>query len=627
MLRGIQERNVERGQILLEEGEVSSGHLPVRAQIVLGRETASGELGGRLVIELPVGPSVGAQSAWVVSFVATAIDDDPFSQHEFLSWQDGSPARGWRYEADVLIPGEFQDAAVVVEDVSTGQWGAVTPEWPEAKAQIRPDFVSLGGRHSAANQGVQQALLQPARPTPPSETSVIQILQPTDRPAIGRVRIQTVTSLEGIRSAIFFLDGQQVAVDERRPFSAVLDFGPEPRPATVTVKALGYRNLELGSDEIRINEDVIPFAVNIQSIQKISETHAKVSVAVTAPPWETIERVEFFANDRLEQVQSSDPFEVELATGFGSGDFVRVVAHLENGDSQEDARIVADALAGVAVSERIEVNLVEVYAVVTDRDDQPVTNLDVEDFTVKMGKRQIPVDTFGLAGEVPLVLGVIIDSSESMDPLMVDTQRAAAQFLGQTVKAEDRAFLVDFDTHPKLAQSLTGDVPELLRSLQKLRVGGNTAIYDALVFSLAQFEAEPGRRALVLLTDGRDYGSKFSTKRSLADARRLGVPVYVIVLNNLQNLIPGAVMRKKPAKAPPVDAFLESYSRNTGGRLFSITETAALREVYATINAELRSQYLLAFSTDQALSDKELQSIDVDIETRGLSVRRVVLGR
>jgi VWFA-related protein len=214
-----------------------------------------------------------------------------------------------------------------------------------------------------------------------------------------------------------------------------------------------------------------------------------------------------------------------------------------------------------------------------------------------------------------------------MYPLMVETRRAAGQFFSSTLKEADRGFLVDFDTKPRMAEGLTGDLNVLLRGLRELRPGGATAIYDATVFSLSQFESEPGRRALVLLTDGRDYGSRFSTRRCVQEARRLGVPLYVIVLNNLGYLPnswqPG-VQQQQP---PPVDASLETLSLQTGGRLFNLAGTADLANVYATINAELRSQYLLAFSTDERLEEKELRSIDVDVEGKGLEVRTVTLNR
>ena len=191
--------------------------------------------------------------------------------------------------------------------------------------------------------------------------------------------------------------------------------------------------------------------------------------------------------------------------------------------------------------------------------------------------------------------------------------------------SEDRAFIVDFDTRPRVAQRLTGDVTVLLRSLGSLTAGGATAIYDAASFSLNQFEREPGRRALVLLTDGHDQGSSLNAAHCAREARRLGVPLYILVLSpevNLPTLYP-----RNPHRPRSVDFQLEALARETGGRLFFIEQMDGLGRAYAQINAELRSQYLLAFSTPEALSRQELDALKVEVEGKGLKVRTVTLSR
>lgn len=631
-------RNMIRASRLLESGEMESGELEVLAELLLGEGTIAG-----LQVQLPQADVPEAGSRWALTLISPAVDAQALTRNETLEWGNGQAGAGWAYLTEVDLPEDFQDAALAVEDLTTGSWGAVLVELTDELSAPEAGLVALGGAAPRAARPTSS----PSRPAPASKappasvpqrgsppaavrspphpsTQVIKLIPPAARPAVGRVRFRTVLTMEGARSAVFYLDGEKVATDERPPFVATLDLGAQPQARVVKVEVLGYQGLVLGADQITVNLDAQPFAVRILSIDRgAAGDGTRVSAEVSVPPAETLERVEFYANDRLVATLSEPPFEAVVDGDPGPSDFARVVAYLAGGASLEDARLFSEQVA----SERIDVNLVEVYAIVSDAEGHPVQDLTENAFQLKRGRREIPIERFGLAEEVPLVLGLIIDSSESMDFLMDDTKRAAARFVSQTVLEDDRAFLVDFDSQPRLAQALTGDIGVLVPALGRLQVGGNTAIYDAIIYSMSQFEREPGRRALVLLTDGRDYGSKFSTKRCLQEARRLGVPVYVIAISDAFNRMPGAWMQKKPKKAPPADAFLEGFSRSSGGRLFSIADMSELGDVYETINAELRSQYLLAFSTSEPLSEKELQSVEVAVEGNGLSVRTVVLSR
>ena len=678
-----QSRNLIRADRLLQSGEMASGEFEVLAELALGdnvSESAVSALAVRVFTAEP--PPAGTR--WVITLLAPTVDLEPLIHHGLAEWRPSvaatdhtgttaptgaadtggtgadapTPApRGWVYFARLAVPEDFQDAAVAVENLTTGSWGAAMVEFTDEVVTSRPGFAILTTAQGPGSSSQARLPLptpyEPREPAGPAESGeraepvrrtpispptaaisavgaeaatvgeVIKLIPPARRPAVGRVRFRTVVTMDGIRSAVFYLDGKRIAEDKRSPFSATLDLGPTPRAQVVRVEAFGYQDLKLGEDEITINLDQQPFAVRIGDLESDGSGRTRVTARISVPPAEQLARVEFYKNQELVATLLKPPFEVMFEGRHDPSDFLRVVAYLVSGDSLEDARLFSDQV----VSERIEVNLVEVYAVVSDRDGNPVQDLSLDRFRLTQGRREIPIERFALADEVPLVLGLIIDSSQSMDFLMDDTKRAAARFLSQTVLEDDRAFLVDFDTQPRLAQGLSGDLGVLLPALGRLQVGGNTALYDAVVYSLAQFEREPGRRALVLLTDGRDYGSKFGPKRALAEARRLGVPVYVIAISDLANRMPGAWMQKQPKKGFPVDAFLESFSKGTGGRVFSIIDMNELGNVYDIINAELRNQYLLAFSTSEPLSQKELESLKVSVTGRGLSTRIVVLER
>ena len=358
----------------------------------------------------------------------------------------------------------------------------------------------------------------------------------------------------------------------------------------------------------------------------------EVEAAVTAPAGNRIARVEVFRNDELAARLTAPPWRAKIDTPDPTlQDFVRVVAYLDDGSSLEDARLIVSP----AAQERLEVNLVELNVVVLDSDERPLTNLTRADFGVRLRGRQQQIERFALADQVPLVLGLVMDTSESMWPLMPDAKQAGAQFLSQTLRDADRAFLVDFDTKPRLSQPATADLLQLMRRFNALQADGFTALYDAIIFSMTHFEEEPGRKALVLLTDGDDYRSRFGPKRCIQLGRQLGVPVYIISLAALRDLGPWSPSGQPKAPATPTAKppaavrriVLEGITEATGGKIFYITATEQLSEAYARINQELRNQYVLAFATDRQLSQDELSKLRVEVPGRDVTVRTVVGGQ
>ncbi len=223
-----------------------------------------------------------------------------------------------------------------------------------------------------------------------------------------------------------------------------------------------------------------------QSSWRHSECHRR---GPSIPRESELDRVEFYWNETLVETLQQPPFQIELPTPDpGAQAFVRVAAYLTDGTWIDDAQLLGEG----SISERVEVNLVELHVVVTDRDDKPVEGLDTGDFTVRLGRQEQEIQRLGFAEDVPLTLGVVIDTSESMYALMVDTQKAGAQFVANTLTDGDAAFLVDFDTQPRLAQDTTTDLMTLLKTFSRFQPDGATAMYDAIIFSMLQFEERAG---------------------------------------------------------------------------------------------------------------------------------------
>jgi VWFA-related protein len=510
---------------------------------------------------------------------------------------DGRP---WLIQVAVELPEDFGEAALVVEDVVAGLWGATRAE--------------IGAPPLPGGDAVRVDDLRPppGTPAPAAATALVRLVPPRRRPVVGRVRLHALTGSEDIVRLVFLVDGREVAADDREPYSQVVELGEAVAPHELAVVAFGADGSEVGRDLRRVNAPSRAFDVAVASVQ--SPGGPIVVAAVTVPPERQLESVELYRNEELLASRTAPPFEAPLPQReVGPADYVRAVATLDDGTSLDDVVL----LDPEAMGERVEVNLVQVFAVVTNRSGEPVRDLGPTDFVLSAGgagrRRDVPIESFAHAGDLPLDLGLVFDSSESMATLMPEAKQAGATFLARAMRPGDRSFLVDFDTRPRLAQRPTGDVGEVLRSFGRLEAGGATALYDAVLFAMLQFEPGPGRKALVVLTDGEEYGSRLSGGRCVDVARETGVPVYIVDLTGLLD----------PAHAVP-KLELEALAEPTGGRVYVTTDLERLTAAYDQILAELRSQYLLAFATEGPLSGEELAAIEVDVRGRGLRVRRVV---
>src|SRR5215217_4152370 len=150
-----------------------------------------------------------------------------------------------------------------------------------------------------------------------------------------------------------------------------------------------------------------------------------------------------------------------------------------------------------------------------------------------------------------------IDTSGSMQPRMDEAQKAGAQFFEKVMKRGDRAFLVAFDTEPQLVQKWSTRVSDLHAGLAKLRAEESTALYDAIVYALYNFQGVRGQKALIVISDGKDTASKFDFDQALEYARRAAVPIYFFVM-------------QKPAYEIDVRYKLGKLAAETGGSTYYI---------------------------------------------------------
>jgi len=605
---------VERCLDLLRSGRASSGPLEVEATLGLPEgDEETGGLRAPLEVVVAIDPVLAAAPAprLRVSLVSVPIDDEPelWQVERSPSLEPGDEV--WVLRATVDLPADFVDAAVHVDDPASGRWGSTR--------------VRLGGPAADLPERAAVDRLDEDAPRPatagglPVVSTVIRLVPPGAGELTGRIRVRALASDPEVARVDFLLDGDVVESDGSAPFSRVVELGPEPVPRELTVIAYSGGGRELGRDGLMVNTAGTAFDLSLRKARDADGGEAAVA-ELSIPAGRTLDAVEFYRNDALLTSRREPPFVVAWPAGEpASGDYLRAVARLDDGSTVEDVLMLEEGIEGG----RVEVNLVQVFAVVTARGGEPVEGLTREDFSVRQGGRAVELQRFERADSLPLSLGLVVDTSESMWPLMLETKQAGAEFLAETLEERDRAFLVDFDTRPRLAQSLTGDLRMLLNRFAGLEAGGFTALYDAIVFAMLQFDDGPGRRALVVLTDGDDYRSQFTSRRCIDVGEQLGVPVYFIDLSGVGRAARSGGWQWTGGGLPKLD--LDGVSAATGGRVYYISELADLQEAYAEINRELRSQYLLAFPTPHNLTVDELRSIEVRVDgPRRLRVRRVV---
>jgi Ca-activated chloride channel family protein len=248
------------------------------------------------------------------------------------------------------------------------------------------------------------------------------------------------------------------------------------------------------------------------------------------------------------------------------------------------------------------INLVEVYATVTDRAGQPMVGLNASDFQVAEEGRPQSIIAFA-AGAFPLAAAVAIDRSFSMGDRVAVAKSAARAFIG-ALRPADQVMVIAIGSDTETVAPLTTDHRAALTAIDHLDRWGTTPLYDATVSALDAIHQAKGRRALVLLSDGTDRYSRTSSSELLEQARRADVLVYPVAIG--------------PAR-PPVFAELAAAS---GGRSFFEHTPASLQVTMTTIARELRFQYLLGYAPAREPSEHpRWRSIDVRVTRPDLTVR------
>jgi VWFA-related protein len=338
-----------------------------------------------------------------------------------------------------------------------------------------------------------------------------------------------------------------------------------------------------------------------------------------------------------------------------------------------------DANSPAATTVAVDVKVVTLPVTVRDKKGQIVRNLTKDDFVLQEDGHPQVIKYFAQDTNLPLTLGLLVDTSLSQRNVLDQERNASKVFLDQMLTdAKDKAFLIHFDREVELLQDLTSAREKLQAGLELLRTpqsdnssdpgssgsgdpqsspgnnrmhrSGGTLLYDAIYLASDELmKKQQGRKALIILSDGDDRGSKESLQGAIEAAQRAETVVYSILFADKDRNSgfggPGSGMGRhsggwpgggwpgsgggggrgggRSPQEPRVDGkkILDQISRETGGRMYEVSKKQAIDQIYDSIAEELRTQYNLGYTPDKGNADSGYHKISLVAKQKDLTVQ------
>ena len=275
---------------------------------------------------------------------------------------------------------------------------------------------------------------------------------------------------------------------------------------------------------------------------------------------------------------------------------------------------------------KAEVNLVNLFATVRDKNKRIVTDMKQSDFKIFEDNHQESIAFFSKDMNLPITLGLLLDTSGSEENMIGAIQDAGSAFLRRVLRKGDEAMVISFDTDVDLLADLTDDHSILTRAINKARIntggggyiagnpgpvggmgGGGTNMYDAIYLACSdKLNGEAGRKAIVVVTDAEDTGSKVKLEEAIEAAQRTDTVIHVLLVYDPRYGGNTSVAHK--------------LTDETGGRMIVVNSEKKLQEAFDQISEELRSQYTLGYYPSNATKDGKFRRIHVEVENKDYKV-------
>ncbi len=260
-----------------------------------------------------------------------------------------------------------------------------------------------------------------------------------------------------------------------------------------------------------------------------------------------------------------------------------------------------------------------------DKQGQILRDLKTENFAVLEDGRNQKIQYFARQSDLPLTIGLMVDTSMSQVKVLDRERGASYRFLDRVLReTKDQVFIMQFDMSVQMRQDLTASRKKLDDALayvdtptnnQLRTVGsaGGTLLYDAVVkASNDTMRKLTGRKALIVLTDGVDFGSEANASAAIDAAQKADTLIYSIYFSDAGAYGGGG---------PNGKGVLERMSRETGGSFYAVSKKRGIEEIFDAIQDELRSQYSLGYVSDRSVSISEFRKLQVVTQPGGLVVQ------
>jgi Ca-activated chloride channel family protein len=439
-----------------------------------------------------------------------------------------------------------------------------------------------------------------------------QTVRITQKPAglVHGTLIVPVLAAAPVEKLALFINGVKWTETRGTAMNAQVPVGEYIR--RLRMRAVGYDaagNIA-GSDEMVVNDPRPPFRVRLDAPLTLPENGTVTLTAnVTRPEEVRVAEVEFLVGEEKVAVATAPPYSVTFdASRFPGAVYTRVVARAADGSEANDVFFFGDR-----ARDQIDVSLQQLpISVATGR-----SQLKLEELSLFDNGEPKKIEGLIPASDQPLHVILLIDYSESMLKELPVVKAAAKQFAKSLLRPQDRIAVVGFNQRTFWLTGYTNDWNAAAEAVDRVKPVGETHLYDSTIHMLYELQKKPGRRALVVLTDGVDQGSAFRLEHLVHYARYAGIPIYPVVKNSsLARLMRFGVGQLQARK-------LVSLARETGATYFIIKSEAELPGVYQRIANELRQQYLAVFYSSAGTTD---QWRPISVTSRGGQQLRVPRG-
>jgi len=271
---------------------------------------------------------------------------------------------------------------------------------------------------------------------------------------------------------------------------------------------------------------------------------------------------------------------------------------------------------------KVRVNVVQVFYNVKDKKGALIPGLGKDEFDVLEDGKPQTIKYFTAESNLPLTLGMLIDSSGSQKEVLDMEKQVGGAFLKQVLRDKDQAYVMSFDVTSDLLQDYTNDTRRLQNALNKAKINtgftgvpgmgepvpihnpAGTVLYDAVYLSSHDMLAkEVGRKAMILLTDGQDEGSKLKIRDAIEAAQKADAIVYVLLCAD-RGFYGGFGYGG--------EGDMKKLTEQTGGRVINVgNKLDKLREAFDQIAAELRSQYQIGYTPTNAKLDGSFRKLEI----------------